>query len=79
MLPTTILYHNTKWCSFFSNATTISTVSYFVCDNKRSRCFSLSYTNAYTPTSYTVITFIVFAIALLFLYGDTIMNIFLKL
>ena len=35
MLPITILYHNTLCCSFFFNAITISTVSDFVCDNKR--------------------------------------------
>ena len=52
MLPITILYHNTLCCSFFFNAVTISTVRDFVCDNKRPRCLSLSYTNAYTPTSY---------------------------
>ena len=51
MLPITILQHNTLCCSFFLNAITISTVSDFVCDNKRPRCLSVSYTKAYTPTS----------------------------
>ena len=35
MLPITILYRNTLCCSLFFNAITISTVSDFVCDNKR--------------------------------------------
>ena len=53
MLLITILYHNTLCCSFFfSNAITISTVNDFVCDNKRPRYLSVSYTNASTPTSY---------------------------
>ena len=56
MLPITILYHNTLCCSFFFNAIAISTVSDFVCNNIRPRCLSVSYTNAYTCTSYTVIT-----------------------
>ena len=55
MLPITILYHNILCYFFFSNAITISRVSDFVCDNKSTRCLSLSYTNAYTLTSYTVI------------------------
>ena len=56
MLTITILYHNTL-CFFFLNAITISTVGDIVCDNKRlPRCLSVNYTNAYTPTSYTVIT-----------------------
>ena len=82
MLTITILYHNTLCCSFFLNAITISTVSDFdfVCDNKRLRCLSVSYANAYTPTNYTVIiTSCLRYIALLFLYGDAILNIFLQL
>ena len=51
MLPITILHHNTLCCSFFSNAINISTVSDFVCDNKRPLCLSVSYTNAYMSTS----------------------------
>ena len=58
MLPITIIYHHTVCYSFFSNAITISTVSDFVCDNKRARCLSLSYTNACTPTSYCDYNFV---------------------
>ena len=55
MLPITILYHNTLCCSFFLNAITILTVNDFVCDNKRPRCLSQSYTDAYSLLA-TVIT-----------------------
>ena len=82
MLTITIYYNNTLCCSLFLNAITISTVSNFdfVCDNKRARCKSVSYTNAYMPTNYTVITISCLRyIALLFLYGDAILNIFLQL
>ena len=50
MLLITIIHHNTCAVLFFLHAITISTASDFVCDNKRPRCLSLSYTNAYTPT-----------------------------
>ena len=55
MLPITFNIRIICAVLFFSNAITISKVSDFVCDNKRPLCLSMSYTNAYTPTSYTVI------------------------
>ena len=52
MLPITIYIIILCAVLFYLNAITISTVSDFVCDNERPQCLTLSYTNAYMPTSY---------------------------